>query len=90
MSVTAEALSQFLRYYNVNLRKNSTKATKIRALMKLPQVISEVSQQSLDALEALLVAAEEKRCKKNTTNEEPDDEPDKDEALFFLPKYIKY
>ena len=82
LGVTADALTQFLHYYSVNLRKNTTKATKIRALLKLPQVISECSREKLDAIEALLVAAEEKRCKKNAT-EEPEEEHDKEEAACW-------
>ena len=83
LNVSGEALEKFLKYNNLNVRKNSTKSAKIRALMKLPQIVQECQQSTLDRLEALLVAAEERRSKKNTTSqkdEDQEDEMEKDEA----------
>ena len=86
MNISSHALSMFLSKYGLNVRKNATKATKIRALLTAAPVKQFCSQELLDALEAQLLASEEKRNKKSSCNaaEEDDEEEDcKEDATRF-------
>eukprot|EP00439_Symbiodinium_sp_Y106_P052841 s684_g7.t1 len=87
VKVLSEALSRILSSYGVRLRQNASKSQKIRALMKLPVVQEGCSAASLDALDKLLTAMDDKRRKKASKMEE-DEEEDEPEASF-LPLSLK-
>ena len=55
------ALSQLMQMNGIAMRKNATKASEVRALMRLPAVTEHCKKELLDKVEALLVAAEESR-----------------------------
>ena len=84
LKISAEALGHFLSYHRISIRKSSTKAAKIRALMKAPEIQEKCSQEILDRMEALLVAIEERRNKKagnkDVLPEDMDEDAEKDEA----------
>lgn len=82
VKVLSEALSRILSSYGVRLRQNASKSQKIRALMKLPVVQEGCSAASLDALDKLLTAMDDKRRKKASKMEE-DEEEDEPEASFL-------
>ena len=69
----------FLNAYGQSMRKNATKAAKIRALLKTSTVLENCDQQCLEALELKLQASEEqrnRRSSKTTTTEEGEEEED--------------
>ncbi|CAE6921500.1 unnamed protein product [Symbiodinium sp. CCMP2456] len=83
VKVLSEALSRILSSYGARLRQNASKSQKIRTLMKLPVVQEGCSSESLDALDKLLTAMDDKRRKKTKQTEE-DEEEDEPEAWEFM------
>ena len=81
----SDALTQFLSMNSLGLRKNSTKAAKIRALMRLQEVTNKCSKELLDRVEAMLQQAEEKRKKKAASKDvdNHDEDEDADEAQLI-------
>ena len=84
VGVSSEALSHLMQMNGIAMRKNATKASKIRALMRLQSVTEHCKQELLDKVEALLVLAEESRAKKKKGSkdggENADDDEEQDEA----------
>ena len=79
---SSDSLTQLLRMHGLQLRKNSTKSAKIRALMKLESITKHCNEQILAKIEAALQANDEKRRKnqKGTTTEAADEDEEIDEA----------
>ena len=89
LTVTSHCLSMFLNACGQNMRKNATKAAKIRALIKTSSMRENCNEQCLQALELKLQASEEQRNKKNAKStpedaEEEDDGPDEESRLSNL------
>ena len=87
LSVTSYSLSMLLLFYGLNIRRNATKASKIRALLKTSVVTDSCRQNCLDALEAKLVQSEEKRNRKNApaAGEDEADDDDGQEEVPGIP-----
>ena len=77
VAVSSEALSQLMQMNGVQMRKNATKASKIRALMRLEAVAANCKRELLDKVEAFLAAAEDGRAKRK--KKDPGDNGEEDE-----------
>ncbi|CAE7186234.1 unnamed protein product, partial [Symbiodinium necroappetens] len=82
VKVTSESLSQWAAQYSLQIRRNSTKSAKIRALCQLPDVTAACTPAELKALDDLLNEIDEKRRKRTKAseaeNQEEDEEDDAD------------
>ena len=68
LQVGSEGLSELLRFEGISCRKTTTKAGKIRQLMKLGKVQEACDEQHVLRLETLLAELESRRNKKNQTS----------------------
>ena len=80
MSITSECLSVLLKLENMPLKKNATKTSKIRCLLKATSVVQECSKDELSKVELAVSQLEAKRNKKNATEAEEPEEENGDEA----------
>ncbi|CAE7840654.1 unnamed protein product [Symbiodinium sp. CCMP2592] len=79
VKLTSETLTQWAAEYGLELRRNSTKSAKIRALCQLPAVIAACTPAELKALDDLLNEIDEKRRKRTksgSADNQEDDEAD--------------
>ena len=67
MKATADALQHLLAHYQVALKKNSTKAAKIKELLKLETITRETTCEERQKVEELLAAMDKKRNKRQAT-----------------------
>ena len=78
VTVTATALTEFLKHNGVTLRALSTKTAKIRALLRIPFIAERVPDDCKEALDSKLQKLDAKRqSKPDQLN--PDDEDDDEE-----------
>ena len=90
LAISSDALSNLMNLRGIHMRKNATKASKIRALAQLQFVKAECKQETLDKIESTLLSIEENRAKKKKKNtketaEQADEEEDvEDEASSVL------
>ena len=76
VKLTSETLSQWAAEYALDLRRNSTKSAKIRALCQLPAVAAACTPAELKALDDLLNYMDEKRRKRSKASEADNQEDD--------------
>ncbi|CAE7273237.1 unnamed protein product [Symbiodinium sp. CCMP2592] len=76
VKLTSETLSQWAAEYALQLRRNSTKSAKIRALCQLPAVAAACTPAELKALDDLLNEIDEKRRKRTKAGEAEHQEDD--------------
>ena len=74
LKCTNESLSNFTRLYRINIRKQSTKNFKIRALMKVDTLAQQCPPEALEKLEKKMTELDEKRNKKKSTEAEQEEE----------------
>ena len=81
LKISVEGLQKMLDFYKCHLRKNTTKSTKIRELMRLPEVQNCTTEQHRNKIEKLLTEMDAKRNKKHNAGcAEAANEEDADEA----------
>ena len=73
-TASSDVLSELLGLHNIRMGKSATKASKIRRLLVLKEVISACSAGEIEAVEKMLRDLEEKRRKKSNTPAEEDHE----------------
>ena len=89
MQIKGDSLTELLRMYQVNVRKTSTKAAKIRELMKIPSVIQACPEAHLLKIESRLAEMEARRNKKHeAANDEQEDE-NVEEETWHAGNYLK-
>lgn len=76
VKVTSESLSQLAAEHGLQIRRNSTKSAKIRALCQLPEVTAACTPAELEALDELLKEIDEKRRKRTKASEAENQEDD--------------
>ena len=85
LSITSECLSVLLKLENMPLKKNATKTSKVRCLLKANSVVQECSKDELSKVELAVSQLEAKRNKKNATEaEEPEEEYGDEASCNFL------
>ena len=88
LKITSDTLSEILNQERIKLPKNSTKKTKITALLKAPAVQESVPEEARISIEKKLEEDEANRRTKKTNNQAPDADENDDEApglhLVFL------
>ncbi|CAE7442053.1 unnamed protein product [Symbiodinium microadriaticum] len=81
VKVTSESLSQWAAQYGLQIRRNSTKSAKIRALCQLPDVTAACTPAELKALDDLLNEIDEKRRKRTKASEAENQEEDEADLM---------
>ncbi|CAE7822915.1 unnamed protein product [Symbiodinium sp. CCMP2456] len=79
IKLTAECLSQALEAYGANVRKNTTKTQKIRAICKLGIVQQHVSQACVETVLQTCQDLDEKRRKRTGSKSQQEDDGNSDE-----------
>jgi len=77
--LTSDCLSKVLAAYNVRVRKNCTKTSKIREIAKLGIVEQHVSKKNLEKVLKLCEELDERRRKKASSSNEDDPEADEED-----------
>ena len=62
--ICSDSLTQLLKIYNVNMRKNATKLCKLRGLMKVDSILKDLTAEEATAVEEVLQEMESKKKKK--------------------------
>ena len=74
LSATNSVLSQLLAEIGIRLRKNSSKAAKIEALLKSGPVTTQCSEAEIEELRAKLQVREQRRARRTRDNENEEEE----------------
>ena len=80
VKVSVEGLQHMLDHYKIQLRKTTTKSTKIRELMKLKQIQACTTADERNKVEALLVEMDAKRKRKANAPGDAGQDDEADEA----------
>ena len=83
LKVSVEGLQHMLNHYKIQLRKTTTKSTKIRELLKLKQLQACTSMEERNRVENLLLEMDAKRKKKSNNPAEPAQDEEGDEAIVL-------
>ena len=81
LAISSDGLSNLMNLHGIHMRKNATKASKIRALAQLQFVKAECKQETLDKIESTLLSIEENRAKKKKNTKETAEQADEEEDV---------
>ena len=84
VKISVEGLQKMLDFYKCHLRKNTTKSTKIRELMRLGQVQSFTTAEQREKIEKMLAEMDARRNKRQNASSDPANEEDPDEAVHCV------
>ena len=79
MMAQSDVLSVLLKMNNVAMRKNATRAAKIRQLLKVPSIQNSFGKSDLEALETKIKEMETRRNNKNAATKEGDEPEEENE-----------
>ena len=83
VKVSVDSLQKMLEIYRCQLRKSTSKSAKIRALLKLPDVVSCTTDQEREKVDKLLTDMDARRNKRQNNTAEAPQEDDGEEAIFY-------